>query len=62
MVGKQGHKVNLILQLICKGAETPLYLATGSEIEGVTNRYYDSKQEKDCNYRETVASIVAKAY
>jgi NAD(P)-dependent dehydrogenase (short-subunit alcohol dehydrogenase family) len=28
-----------------KGAETPLYLATSDEVEGVTGKYFSKKQE-----------------
>jgi NAD(P)-dependent dehydrogenase (short-subunit alcohol dehydrogenase family) len=34
------------------GAETPLWLATSTEVEGVTNKYFDSKKEKSCGFRE----------
>jgi len=42
-----------------KGAETSIYLASSLEVEGITGKYFASKQEKpssDESYDETVAS------
>ena len=34
------------------GAQTPLWLATSKDVEGITNKYFDSKKEKTCNFRD----------
>jgi NAD(P)-dependent dehydrogenase (short-subunit alcohol dehydrogenase family) len=42
-----------------KGAETSIYLASSPEVEGITGKYFASKQQKpssDESYDETVAS------
>jgi len=38
-----------------QGAETPLWLATSKEMEGVTNKYWDSKRESSCSFRSEKA-------
>ena len=35
-----------------RGAETPLWVATSPEFEGVTGRYFESHKEKNGKYRE----------
>jgi NAD(P)-dependent dehydrogenase (short-subunit alcohol dehydrogenase family) len=35
-----------------KGAEGPVYLATGAELEGVTGKYFSKKKEKRIEYSE----------
>jgi NAD(P)-dependent dehydrogenase (short-subunit alcohol dehydrogenase family) len=33
------------------GAKTPLWLATSKDVEGITGKYFDTKQEKVCSFR-----------
>jgi len=34
------------------GAKTPIWLATSSDLNGVTNKYFDNKKEQTCNFRK----------
>jgi len=34
-----------------QGASTPIWLATSKELDGVTNKWFDNKQEMKCNFR-----------
>jgi len=41
-----GNISKLFLMSPEKGAETPVYLASSPEVEGVTGKYYDHRREK----------------
>jgi len=35
-----------------EGAHTPIWLATSPDVENVTGKFFDNKQEKKCNFRD----------
>jgi NAD(P)-dependent dehydrogenase (short-subunit alcohol dehydrogenase family) len=53
-----GKVSRLFLSSPTKGAETPLYLASSPDVEGVTGKYFDGKREKrssESSYDEDLA-------
>jgi NAD(P)-dependent dehydrogenase (short-subunit alcohol dehydrogenase family) len=54
--GFTASMINLMVKMFgvtpAKGAETPLWVATGSDLDGVTGKYFDGKKEKDGKFRE----------
>jgi len=54
-----GNISRLFLTSPEKGAETPVYLASSSEVEDVTGKYYDHKREKQSS-SESQDQVIAK--
>jgi NAD(P)-dependent dehydrogenase (short-subunit alcohol dehydrogenase family) len=54
--GFTASMINLMVKMFgvtpAKGAETPLWVATAPELEGVTGKYFDGKKEKEGKFRE----------
>jgi len=54
--GFTASMINVMVKMFgatpAKGADTPLWVATAPELDGVTGKYFDGRKEKDGKFRE----------